>query len=778
MNNSTKSKLVLSISWLFTAWMLRPTVLADSPSLPAEIEQLSEMTEQIAQAFGQQSFELCMKEEFNYGFLEHNESPGSSLRRENLKEIAVKAKEGLQKILQQQKKLKQQIENCHEQDWEQRYGQTGLFRRLGADILTTTLYKLQLEYYLALAAQQQQKNFLLEQILDEINACKSIYPSCPLDSLQAKVLVNLAQSDDDYQKRARQELDKLMTQCDTQAVRWSIAIQKMKLFGPNEPNDLNTFIDELAESGCVDIELLVSVAGLQRKYANTAGLEKIVLFWPQTEHLLGTLIISNLTNILSGEKEIERNLQQVSVFEAELAALAAWNGEPENNRLLLNRLAQLQKFQTPLILYVTAVANAKTCPDKTIQMLIRASRIWSKKDENKLGITSVQISGQAAQLAYNMVAEDNCHCPGAIRSFENYFNIAADDLDSSQEYFYTIVLAQCGQIEKGLKLLQTMANRPAGFWAKRARLDIIIRQLEQKQGKDRQEINKTLAELRNLILTCGQSDDDIELAEQATTIYCQNLLDSGQWLGAKKVLAILDEVKNCRRLPVDLYKSKALRRLGRLNESVEHMLLAVKTNDDLTFHQAMDLLSEIVDTIDRLSARVSNFEEMMENCEHLAELCHSALDTRQSALLVAELAIFTAGAPADGDNAKLSRAERILKTSATNDLEEHPDFLRCRARLLTGRGQFNQAAALWAKVRQMRSDESGQAEKGGPSRSWKWWRAKFYELYCCSGLSQNQEKQVLHSIEVLQNSFSYIPPTWNDKLGTLKEQILRNTTGS
>ena len=95
------------------------------------------------------------------------------------------------------------------------------------------------------------------------------------------------------------------------------------------------------------------------------------------------------------------------------------------------------------------------------------------------------------------------------------------------------------------------------------------------------------------------------------------------------------------------------------------------------------------------------------------------------------------------------------------------NFLRCRARLLAEQGKFNKAAKVWAQVAQMRKKDMTPENQ----RSWKWWRAKFYDLDCWSKSPKTQKQEVLHTIDVLKNSFDNIPPLWAEKLNLLMGEI-------
>ena len=55
-------------------------------------------------------------------------------------------------------------------------------------------------------------------------------------------------------------------------------------------------------------------------------------------------------------------------------------------------------------------------------------------------------------------------------------------------------------------------------------------------------------------------------------------------------------------------------------------------------------------------------------------------------------------------------------------------------------------------------------------RNPKWWRAGFHELECLAKIPQRHNKDILHTIEVLQNSFADIPPLRAEQHSSLNQR--------
>lgn len=723
----------------------------------------AEAAKQIAETFMRESLNLRMQYEFSGKFL-------TQRNKANLKKIAERAGDQLQEVAESQQKLKQQIEDYEGRDWDSRYGSTGLWRKLFADLYATRLSKCEIDLYLALTAEQTENNRILHKILAQIDSLGQIHDAAYTQFLRAKTLALLARTDSAYKPLAKKEFDALMERSDMRhSTVFRIEIERIKFLGLTEPDRLGTVAENIAKSRCADdLELVLYLASLQHRY-DPKGFEETANLFPQIQDFLGSLVLSDLSNRLEGGQLTEEDLQQAGVFEAELAAQAAWKSNPAAHKTLLENFADMHKFQTPLILYVAAVGLADSSPAKTVELLIKASKLQSAiggQKSDKLGIGAEEIAKQTAQLAYNSFAKDLLNCQLTTEAFENYLTITQGRVDEELEYRYVTILNICSLSEKAKKLLQKIADRPAGKCRNRARLDLVLQAIQEKQHKKQEQRSELLKQLSDLIEDCrGQAEKGGQLRAEAMTIYCQLLLELEDKIAAQKVLNVITKADTIREPNLNVFKSKALRQLGRLGESADCLLFAIDPNRCEHANEAMELLSEIIDKIDYYQAKKGDFPKMVRNCYKLASFCYNCFDGRQNrwaGLLLAEVSVFAA----EKEKGKLSIVEELLNNLAGNGRARDVNLLRCRARLLSEQDKFCKAAGLWAQVAKIREGESPSANQ----RSWKWWRAKFYELYCWSKCPQAQKESIPHTIDVLETSFTDIPPLWADKLKQLKQQ--------
>ena len=678
--HSSKFANVLYIAFFFSS--LWSTSAGAMPTAD-DIKNLAERVKLAADTFMQQSFRLRMQYEYSGRFLTEDD-------KNNLHKLAKKASNSLQAIAKSQKELKQQIEEYEGDDWDAKYGSTGLWRKLRTDLYITVLSKYEIDFYLALTTEQPETNEILRRILAEIGSL-DLTP-LPVNSqlLKAKILTLLVQTDPNYKQLAKKEFDALRIRSDmSHSTVFRIAIERIKLLGLTEPDQLKTMAENVAKSRCGDdIELVLFLESLQRKLNLPEAFQKTVLLFPQTKDFLGSIVLSDLSCRFKQGQLTKENLQKISIFEVELAAQAAWKNRTKDHKMLLDHLANTEKFQTPLILYVTAVSFAESAPARAINLLIRASVLQQRQKSDLLEASPYKIAEQAAQLAYNLFASNSANCSVALKAFENYDIIAAEKIDEELEYLYSVVLNNCGQIEKATKLLQKIADRPTGNYRDRAKLELIVHTIRKKQYESAGQKGNLVKQFSNLI---------------ANRNACEY---SGE---------------------------------------------------------AMELLSEIVDEIETIQIEAGQFSKMVQDCKKLAQFCYDCLDgqrRRRAGLYLVEISVFAAGK----EKEKLTMVKNLLDSIAQCTDTKYVDFIRCRARLLTEQGRFEKAGRLWAKICKIRKSEAPSVNQ----RSWKWWRAKFYEIYCWAKCPQTEKGNLLHTIEILENTFSSIPPLWAEKLSLLK----------
>ena len=731
--------------FLFILFFLLSVLVNSVTAYPTaeDIESLRQEAKLTTDSFFASSFELRMKYEYKGGHLNSND-------KEKLFKLAEKAGDKLKVVIEKQQNLKNRIENYEGDDWDEKYGATGLWRKLARELFTSTLHKCEIDFYLAVCLEQPRQNKSLKDLLSKIDPANQMYDSKYLHLLKAKTLALLSKTDSAYVPLAKKEFKALKIRSDgTGAIAFKSGLEEIKFSSPADAGHLKRLTGDLARSEySTDIELILQLAFVRRQYEADC-FEHVVHIWPQTEKVLGEILLSEFSQQIANKQQ----LPSITVFEAELAAAEAWK-RAEEYKETLSYLAEHEKFQTPLILYIAGIASTET-PSKSIELLMKASTLRQLHQSDKLVISAEQIAKQAAQFAYNSFKANSIECGLVLNAFEHYNNISKGNTDKEIEYLYAVVLKDCGKPAKADEMLGKIAAE-TGDWQNRAMLDLII------QGTSQSDMNEERrsdlqGQLSNLI--SGTQDTDIRI--EAIGIYCQLLIESNEKESVEKILDILTETDLLADTSLNVFKSKALWRMGKLEESLKSFVLAIEGDNCRWADNGLALLSEIIDRID-IYEENGNFAGIMVNCEKIAEFCRACLGGRQSSLYLAEVIIFA-------KNRRKSPAAQKLLTQLGQGLVDTVDLdlLRCQGRLAAAEGKFNKAAQLWANLRQIHKSQANITNGLG----WKWWRAKYYELYYYAKAAKTQRAGIFHTIEVLQNSYSDIPSFWAKKLGLLKSEL-------
>jgi hypothetical protein len=718
-------------------------IAADSLPTDDDVNQLARQSKQTSDNFFNQTFEIRLRYEYFGRF-------NDPCDKDQLRTLARTAADDLDRIANSQLTLKQSIESYQKDDWETRFGQTGLWRRLAADLLKTTLTRLEAQYYLALGFDTPGQTDILHQVITQLDTLQNLGRSPYWHLLKAKTLALLSTTDPTYQPLAKKQLDAVLAQTDVPCpARFRAELEMIKLRGSQAPDRLSELPDQIAQTDCKsDSEITLTLACLQHRF-NPQSLSKTVSFFPLIKDDLGELVLTDLQTIFRQDPSTDPNLLPITAFEAELAAQYAWGNRFENSAEIIRQMTAADKFRTPRFLFIAAMSGIDTSPAEAVRFLIDASRIAKDSDVN-----AGEIAKQATLLAHKLHTETANHCPLVCETFENYLSIADPNRDpnfSDIEYLYPSVLSSCGKDDQARQLLEKICSTP-GQYKNRAKLDLITQQLQQASTET--EKHTLLPQLADLISrTSPIGSENLALRDEATTLYCQMLLDDANAQSAQKVLDMLDTTGPGQRYAP--YKARALQQLGRLEESARLMSQAIIPNSGSMAPVAAGIASEITDKIELWQQDANDFNQMLLDCNALAEFAHKILNSRQTALILAEM----------GKRCQLALSGVEGEPFSSVD-ENDSNWLRPKARLLMAQGDFNQAAILWAKVAEIRRNDIPAVNQ----KSWNWWQAKYYELACIERAPQSDKQNIRHIIEVLQNSYPDIPRPWAEKLDSLKQQ--------
>jgi len=727
-------------------------ILADAPPTEEDVNIFTQRAKRTYDDFLNHTFEIRMRYEYFGGF-------NDPCEKEQLRKISLESVNELDGIANNQLNLKQSIENYPKDDWEMRFGQTGLWRRSAAQLLKTTLTRLEVQYYLALAFDPPGQTDILHQILTQLDTLGNLSNSPDWHLLKAKTLALLSATEPTYKPLAKKELDFILAQKDIPCqIQFKAELEMIKLCrglpAREETASLTDLAGKIAATDCKsDKEIPLTLACLSHRFEPEL-LEKILTgplsssphHAPYPTYIHGEfcrLVLDDLQQRYNKDKFADVNSLPVTAFEAELAAGAA-QGELKTYEPIFEQLITAPRFRTPALLFTVGQAIIETSPDKTTRLSIEASRLMKEKPDRMLIMSAASMAKFAIAATGRRYKVNSDDCPLTIEAYDNYLSIADPNGDAdfnNIEYFYTSVLDSCGRENQSKQLLEKIAAAPGGY-QNNAKFALISRQLQQPQTRtEKHALAVQLAELiPNISLKSSESRD---LRYGAIYLYCQTLIEDANTQSAQKVLDILDASEWIPRQ--EFFKAQAFQQLGQLEKSAYFMSHAIDANDNSIAPQVILLLSEIIDKIELWQQDANDFNTMLKNCVALAEFADKSVNSEQADIILAEISIL--------NGKKISFAD-----------ETDNGWLRPRARLLMAQGDFNQAALVWSKIAELKRND--------PAQRYNWWQAKYYELDCLAKAPQADKQNIVHTIEVLQSSHADIPAPWAKKLNLLKQQCV------
>ena len=723
-----------------------PAIADDSPPTAQDINNAAQKAKQVSDAFFTQTFNIRMQYEYSGRFLAPQD-------KDSLCKAAQQASADLEQIANTQLVMKRTIESYQKDDWETLFGQTGLWRKLAADLIKTTLARLEIQYYLALGFDQPGQTDILHQIITQLDTLQNPTNSPYWHLLKAKSFTLLATTDPTYRPLAKKQLDDVLARTDIHcSARFRAELEMIKLLGPRKPDNLSELPGQIAQTDCKsDREITLTLACLQHKYLPDSLPDSLAQY-PQTAMQLGELILNDLSSQLESST-LEPNLASINPADAELAATVALSSPGSLRQApgvsnLITRLADSDRFQTPAVAYLSATLFRQTDIKKTVRLLIKASDLQLKHPNVLLNKTPEEMAEQAYDLSYQQFTENSNDCQPAITAFENYSRIAPANISEQTQFLYGTLLLDCNKTQDASETFARLANDSNTIWHDKASLELL-------KIKINTDPEKVLPQLRNFILNCADQEEQKRLLRlEAMDIYCRTILGSDINDSAAQVLNLLDTAQQTPGLRYDLFKAQALRQLGRLEESARYMSKAVIEDSNSSAILAAQIASEIINKIELWQKDANDFNELLRNCSTLADFAHKSANTPQTNLLFAEMSILQG---------------KTFLTPFSPD-ENDVTWLRVQARILMAQEKFEQAAKLWAKIGELRRNETPDQ----PQKTWGWWQARFYELDCLAKSPSADKQNIAHAIDVLCGSYPQIPAPWAEKLDILKRHCSAN----
>ena len=267
-------------------WLILASVifsLQAKADIKQDINLFADQASSAAQSFISQTIKLRLRYEYR-GFISDSQS-------QNLRGIAKKTSDQLDDIFQKQLRIKNRIENYSGEDWDRRYGDSGVWDTIRIDIFNTKILKAQIYYYSAFAARGKIENGrILNQALGEL---AGLPETMQIDLIKADIYSMLGKYDESSKKLAGELYRKILSLDKVpDEIYFPAVIGEQKLDPPLSPKVLDELAAKLEKSSCNnDFELFMKLAVLQKKLGSSTLLQKASAKWPQAKQLINEIAL-------------------------------------------------------------------------------------------------------------------------------------------------------------------------------------------------------------------------------------------------------------------------------------------------------------------------------------------------------------------------------------------------------------------------------------------------------------------------------------------------------
>jgi hypothetical protein len=412
---------------------------ADAPS-QADVDKLS----QEATAIYAEFMEVSAPERLQFELAGRGLEAGASARLAKLSSVVVARFSGL---VTQGDALRVKVEDYQGQDWESRYGSTGLWRRLKAEIYRVMMFRYEARYWSAMAAAADDRLGLLREIAAEIAAFRADFHSDELSLLYARVLCAGPEDGPQWQS-GMAIVDELCAGDETDTVHLAARLERYRLKATHDAEELAGIWRLVKASAKTDDELLIRTGFAGWTAGNQDWLEEVVRRCPQSRQLLDRCVLAT-----AEERMAKDGVQWIGAYAANLAADSAAK-EPEAHKAIIAAMANVREYRGPEVLYAAGLLLEKTEPLKAAAVFVEVSR---KMD----GETAVRTAARAATLAYDQFRKDKGCCSDALPIVEYYAKLTARPAPE-MAYCHYLLTAQCGDANQARRLLESLAGGPSG----------------------------------------------------------------------------------------------------------------------------------------------------------------------------------------------------------------------------------------------------------------------------------------------------------------------------
>ncbi len=717
-----------------SAIIIGSACIAADGNLPTK-EQIFSLREQIDKTFIdfiQQSIEVRLGYTYKGDFV-------TSQDKSKIKMLAAQKSVELDSVLQKQEQLLKEIQDYQDQDWESKFGKTGLFRQLKSDIEKTLIAKIEIDCW-TVRTQDNRENGTLKILLER-------WESLDLGSVGfKKFLLGRIISAGNNQK-ALSVYDSIDTSDFDANLKKQLLLEKSQArLHVGEQIDVNE-LEKLALSDN-DIEARLRAALMLCKVSRCDVLEAVIKKYPSS-----TAVISRIfyEEIKSSPASLIENISETQASLAVEYILA--NGCDLSSVAVIDKLLEYPKFQKGLCYYVGAKCLEELHPAKAVKYFVEASRRYQ---DNKI-YTASQAALDAVGIAYSIYEKDKQYLPLAIESFGNLEKTAPNAFDNKMKYLYAKLFRAAGNEDRYSQLIKELSASDNQY-AVYSSYDTILARIEQASAQDNFP-PEIASELENLVTQSSELGIK-DIAENSAVLLGQVILKDNTSAGAEKIILLFEQHKLAGACL--FYKARALSILERFEESVGVCADAVKQTGYgcRNLYEVYTVIGPVVDDIENSLDKAKDPNKLLSDIEIIGKGCLNS-DSSDLAEAVVFAYLESAAFAGKWDNAKQSEFDKTAVSAAKDSLA----YKRCLARISFVIGNHSQSATQWADIAKYYK-LTGKS----PQDNLRWWRAKYYQLLSLSKVEKDTSG-IKHHIEVLLKSSQDTDNIWAKRLQSMLGQL-------
>ncbi|HEV58549.1 MAG TPA: hypothetical protein ENN87_13825 [Phycisphaerales bacterium] len=732
---------------------------AQAPQITIEdVQRVTDRADEAAEGFFARSREIRLRFHYQDRFLTDGD-------REQMAQWARPAGETLVQAAATLHDYCRRIEAYEGDDWDRRFGVTGLWRRAHAAAERFTWLICRVDYWWALTRENPTRD---ERLADVIARCTS-YADGEQDPtvclLRAQCLSRLADH-----PTARDQASRLLAETleayrserrPPDATYFHAAITRLGLLDRVDSTLIREVLTALQRTALADDpDILLRLAFLELRCVRPRSdhvLQEVLRRSPEAGSFVGRVVLDDWLDRFSRNELTGSYILDRTPLERRLALQQAGHGESSEALPLLEFLEGVLEPPSGLLLFAKAQAQRDADPVAAMTSYRRAAQVQRDRSDPDLPVTPAEVAALGAKLAWQLYLEDAEHAATAAEMLAFYHNLAGTEANDELEYAYALALHATGQRTRAEALLRQIRAR-GGPYALAAGLELVVRQI-QTDDCDAACRRSARDELERLLRRPpGPEEPQQQARTQAVLLYCRLLLETPDRWAAQTVLDLLSRTDGLEPADAAVLRCSALRTLERHPQAAKALIGVLDSPAPAVADEITTLLAEA-------SARIETWREQPSFADFLVDLCrlaeHAASHTQEAEtrdllrLTEAECLALR------GDAASINQAAAIVEALARPAWTRRVEWVRAQARLLTARRQWTRAAECWQQI--------AAALRDGPD-AWAWWQARYWQTWCHAQREGVGDDTVRHAVEVLLSSRPDCPAFWKTHLAALASQ--------